>query len=83
MRARRAELQTQGITIRKLNQAYFALYGSYGGGPAASPTSPIPGLLRELRERSGSLADFVFEVRGITTVDGLRAAVAAADRRSG
>jgi hypothetical protein len=78
MRARRDELQTHGITIRKLNQAYFALYGSYGGGPAASPTNPIPGLLRELRQRSGSLADFVFEVRGITSVDGLRAAVAAA-----
>lgn len=83
MRTRRDELQTHGITIRKLNQAYFALYGSYGGGPAASPANPIPGLLRELRERSGSLADFVFEVRGITTVDGLRAAVAAAERRAG
>ena len=60
MRARRDELETHGYAIRKLNQAYFALYGSYGGGFAASPRNPIPGLLRQLRERSGSLAEFMF-----------------------
>jgi hypothetical protein len=74
MRERRDELQTHGYQIRKLNQAYFALYGSYGDGFAASPANPIPGLLRALRERSGSLSDFVFLVRGITTVAALQAA---------
>jgi hypothetical protein len=73
MRARRDELVPHGYTIRKLNQAYFALYGSYGGGAAASPTNPIPDLLRELRTRSGSLAEFIFQVRGVTTVAELRA----------
>jgi hypothetical protein len=77
MRARRDELETHGYFIRKLNQAYFALYGSYGGGFAASPANPIPDLLRKLRDRSGSLAEFVFKVRGLTTVAELRAAVAA------
>ena len=43
MRARRDELQQHGYQIRKLNQAYFALYGSYGDGFAASPANPIPG----------------------------------------
>jgi len=71
MRDRRDELQTHGYQIRKLNQAYFALYGSYGDGFAASPANPIPGLLRALRQQSGSLAEFVFRVRGITTVDEL------------
>jgi hypothetical protein len=75
MRQRRDEVQTHGYQLRKLNQAYFALYGSYGEGFAASPSNPIPGLLRSLRERSGSLNEFVLQVRGITTVAELRAAV--------
>jgi hypothetical protein len=76
MRGRRVELQSQGYTIRKLNQAYFALYGSYGGGFAASPRNPIPELLRQLRERSSSLGDFVFAVRVVTSVAELQAAFA-------
>jgi hypothetical protein len=74
MRSRRDELQPHGYQIRKLNQAYFALYGSYGDGFAASPTNPIPGLLRTMRERNSSLSEFVFQVRGITTVAELRVA---------
>jgi hypothetical protein len=77
MRARRDELADHGYQIRKLNQAYFALYGSYGGGFAASPANPIPDLLRRLRDQSGSLAEFVFKVRGLTTVAELRAAAPA------
>ncbi len=76
MRQRRDELQTHGYVIRKLNQAYFALYGSYGEGFAASPANPIPMLLHELRDRSATLGDFVFRIRGITSVAGLRQAVA-------
>jgi hypothetical protein len=83
MRTRRDELQQHGVTIRKLNQAYFALYGSYGGGAAASPTNPIPDLLRQLRARSGSLAEFVFQVRAVTTVEQLRTVVAESERRAG
>ena len=76
MRSQRDELQQHGYAIRKLNQAYFALYGSYGEGFAASPANPIPGLLHSLRDRSPSLADFIFRVRGITSVAQLRDAVA-------
>jgi hypothetical protein len=74
MRARRDELTQQGYQIRKLNQAYFALYGSYGDGFAASPANPILGLLKTLREHSSSLGEFVFQVRSITSVAQLRAA---------
>ena len=59
MRDRRAELEQHGYRIRKLNQAYFALYGSYGEGFAASPANPIPGLLHALRDTSPTLGDFV------------------------
>jgi hypothetical protein len=76
MRARRDELQQHGYQLRKLNQAYFALYGSYGEGFAASPVNPIPDLLHKLRDQSGSLSEFIFRVRGITSVAQLRAAVA-------
>jgi hypothetical protein len=74
MRQRRDELQQHGYVIRKLNQAYFALYGSYGDGFAASPANPIPGLLHKLRDQSASLGDFVVRLREITTVDELRRA---------
>src|ERR1700694_4185945 len=74
MQARRDELAQHGYQIRKLNQAYFALYGSYGDGFAASPSNPIPRLLRTLRDRSSTLGEFVFQVRQITTVAELRSA---------
>ena len=77
MRAQRDELQRHGYAIRKLNQAYFALYGSYGNGYAASNANPIPGLLHRLRDQSPSVGDFLVRVRGITTVAELRQAVAA------
>jgi hypothetical protein len=74
MRARRDELEQHGYFIRKLNQAYFALYGSYADGFAASPANPIPALLRKLRDGSPTLGEFVFRVREITTVNELRRA---------
>ncbi len=77
LEARRVELVQHGYVIRKLNQAYFAFNGSYGESPAASAASPVPGLLRDLRRRNPSLADFLARVRNVTTVDQLRAAVQA------
>ena len=74
MRNRRDELQQHGYSIRKLNQAYFALYGSYGESFAASPSNPIASLLHKLRDQSPTLGDFAVSVRGITTVAELRQA---------
>jgi hypothetical protein len=79
LRAQRDELQRHGYAIRKLNQAYFALYGSYGDGYAASAENPIPTLLHQLRAQSPTVGDFLARVRGITTVDELRQAVAAGE----
>ncbi len=73
---RRRELGTHGYAIRKLNQAYFAFYGSYGEGAAASAANPVPGLLRTLRGRSPTLGDFLARVREVTSVQELRAIVA-------
>ncbi len=57
MEERRRFLVSQGYYIRKLNQAYFAFYGSY----ATSPTSvdPIGEALQGLRRESASLKQFV------------------------
>lgn len=77
MRERRDILQANGYAIRKLNQAYFALYGSYGEGFAASPSSPIPGLLRQLRSESPTLGVFLARVREVTSVQQLRGVIGA------
>ena len=57
MEERRLELLHRGYRIRKINQAYFAFYGSYA--TSAASISPIEGQMRELRSRSESLEDFL------------------------
>jgi hypothetical protein len=73
MNDRRDELAAAGYDVRKLNQAYFAFYGSYGD--AAAGSSPIPGRLRRLREASPSLGDFLRRVAHLTNGDDLARAV--------
>lgn len=69
MEESRISLARNGYFIRKLNQAYFAFHGSYGEGPAS--TSPIGPLLRQIRERSGSLGDFIKIVSQISSSEQL------------
>ena len=57
MEQRRLELLERGYRIRKINQAYFAFYGSYA--TSAASVSPIEGQLRQLRKRSDTLEDFL------------------------
>jgi hypothetical protein len=57
MEQRRLELLERGYRIRKINQAYFAFYGSYA--TSAVSVSPIEGQLRQLRKRSDTLEDFL------------------------
>lgn len=57
MESRRQELLQHGYRIRKINQAYFAFYGSYATSPASD--SPIETQLRNLRHQSQSLAQFL------------------------
>lgn len=75
----RLVLADHGFPIRRINQAYFAWYGTYAA--RADAVDPLGGQLRELRERAGSLARFLELVRGVTTraeVEALLASTGAA-----
>ncbi len=65
MEERRLGLLEHGYRIRKINQAFFAFYGSYA--TSAASDSPIEGQLRELRNRSDSLGDFLITVSQFST----------------
>lgn len=57
MEQRRQYFVANGYYIRKLNQAYFAFYGSYATGPGS--VSPIGRQVQELRRRSPTVKDFL------------------------
>lgn len=63
MNATQQLLAANGYTIRRINQAYFAFYGSYGDSPQAS--SPLGGEIETLRRESPSLAAFVHRVQTV------------------
>jgi hypothetical protein len=73
MEEQRQFLLSQGYYIRKLNQAYFAFYGSY----ADSPTSvdPIGDNLKSLRKYSGSLKQFLDAAASLTDAQSLQNAL--------
>ena len=62
MESRRQVFVEEGYPIRKLNQAYFAFYGTYADNPAS--VSPIGQEVDRLREISGSLGEFVRTMSG-------------------
>ena len=62
---KRQYLASKGYYIRKLNQAYFAFYGTYADRPAF--ISPIGLELKELRGQSASLRDFLNMVAAMTS----------------
>ncbi|MDO9443759.1 MAG: hypothetical protein Q7K37_00435 [Dehalococcoidia bacterium] len=63
MEAVRLELWEAGVRIRRINQAYFAWFGTYAARPDA--TDPIGAQLRAVRAGSASLPDFLARVRGV------------------
>ena len=65
MEGRRLELLERGYRIRKINQAFFAFYGSYA--TSAASVSPVEGQLRELRQRSETLGEFLKTVARFST----------------
>ncbi len=76
MEARRQFFWDNGYPIRKLNQAYFAFYGAYAdipGGPAGE--DPVGPAVRALRERSASLADFLYAIAWMDSFEELLAAI--------
>ena len=71
MEETRRFLEERGVYVRRINQAYFAWYGTYAARPDA--TDPLGPRLRELRERAGSLRRFLELVRGVTDRAGVEA----------
>ena len=65
MESRRQELLQRGYRIRKINQAYFAFYGSYATNPASN--SPLETQLRNLRHQSQTLAQFLRTISQFAT----------------
>jgi len=61
----RTELADAGFRVRRINQAYFAWYGSYAARPDA--VDPLGAQLREIRARAGSLQAFIELVRVTST----------------
>jgi hypothetical protein len=78
MEQRRQFFWENGYAMRKLNQAYFAFYGSYADVPGgAAGEDPVGPAVRTLRRQSSSLADFVDRMAGLTSFEALQAAIAA------
>jgi hypothetical protein len=69
MEEKRDDFEQHGVYIRRINQAYFAFFGSYADTP--SSIDPIGPKLQRLRDRAGSVADFVLLARGLTSEAGL------------
>ena len=66
-------LASKGYYIRKLNQAYFAFYGTYADSPAF--LNPIGADLASLRSKSASLKDFLSTVDVMTSPQDLTASL--------
>lgn len=76
MDQRRDQLQNHGYYFRKINQAFFAFYGSFGGGFGASPGDPTADLLQKLRAQSPTVGAFMETLGQVTSLDQLQRAVA-------
>ncbi len=74
MESARQQLARQGYLIRKLNQAYFAFYGSYSDelSLGGAQGDEVGALLHQLRDRSSSLGDFLWRASSIGSYDDLR-----------
>jgi hypothetical protein len=78
MEQRRKLFVENGYMIRKLNQAYFAFYGSYNADPDGSPAAgadPVGPAVQALRARSASLGDFLRQVATISSFEDLQSRV--------
>lgn len=82
MEETRLNLADEGRVIRRLNQAYFAFYGTYADTPASS--DPIGPKVREVWDGSNEdVGVFIRLVRDIKTVQDLDELVASLERREG
>ena len=67
MEERRRLFVENGYPIRKLNQAYFAFYGTYADLPAA--ISPIGDQVKQFRELVPELGEFIRVVSDISSYE--------------
>ena len=72
MEERRLFMAENRFFFRKLNQAFFAFNGTYAGRPGA--VSPIGGQIQEIRDRSANTGDFLSNVAGFSSYEGLKEA---------
>ncbi|HJS30030.1 MAG TPA: hypothetical protein VJ768_10435 [Anaerolineales bacterium] len=73
MESRRQVFWDNGYRLRKLNQAYFAFYGSYADEPGgAAGVDPVGEAVRTFRSRSPSLTEFVKRISWITSFEALQ-----------
>ena len=76
MERRREFLWQNGYLLRKLNQAYFAFHGAYADVPGgAAGEDPVGPAVRELRQQSESLADFINTIAWMTSFEQLQKAI--------
>lgn len=76
MEQKRQYLNENGIAIRKLNQAYFAFYGTYADSPQS--TNPIGPKIEQVWQRTQDVGDFLKlmrEVRNVADLDKTLAAL--------
>jgi hypothetical protein len=78
MEARRLVFWDHGYHIRKLNQAYFAFYGSYADQPGgAAGDDPVGAAVRTLWAGADSPAAFLRTMAWLTSFDQLKARLGA------
>ena len=65
MEQRRRLFVDNGFPIRKLNQAYFAFFGTYAESPAS--VSPIGDQLRQFRDLTPDVGAFIKEVSAVSS----------------
>jgi hypothetical protein len=70
MEEKRLYILSQGYYIRRLNQAYFAFYGTYASSP--SSVNPIGEMLWDLRKTSTNVTDFINITGTIKNIDDLK-----------
>lgn len=76
MESKRQFLAENGIVIRKINQAYFAFYGTYGASPQSSnPIGPKIERVWELTQDVGVFLTLMREIEDIDELDELLAAL--------
>jgi hypothetical protein len=75
MDARRQVFWDNGYHIRKLNQAYFAFYGSYADQAGAAGADPVGPAVVQLRKQSPSLKAFLLRLAPMTTFGALQRAL--------